>query len=123
MLTVHFTPAEVDLCHQLKSAGLPWDPAPGHFVWDGEGLIERPSPFHDRVYFILDLKHFLRRTGTTQRLVESMVWLPTWEQTRMLLSGRGVDPSSLIETLVTRGAIGSGTERYVLYEMLKASLH
>ena len=118
MTAVEFSPDEIDLCDQLKGAGLPWHPAPGHFVWDPQQLIERPSPFHDRVYFILDLKHFLRRTGTLQRLIETMVWLPTWEQGRRLLRDQGVPDSQVSTNLVDAKALSRGTERLVLYQQL-----
>jgi hypothetical protein len=63
-----FTPAEIELARRLKQLGLAWTPSVGHFVWDETGLINCTSPFHDYVYFILDLKHFLRRAGTIERL-------------------------------------------------------
>ncbi|EMI53369.1 hypothetical protein, partial [Rhodopirellula sallentina] len=96
---MRFSTEEVRLAHELKAAGLPWQPQPGHYVWDGEPLIEHDSPFHDRVFFILDLKHFLRRSETMERLVESMVWLPTWQQCRDLLRERGVSNNAIIERL------------------------
>lgn len=113
-----FTTDEVRLAHELKAAGLPWHPVPGHYVWDGEELIQPGSPFHDRVYFILDLKHFLRRSKTVERLVESMVWLPTWEQCRDLLDDRNVVSETISAHLHSTNAIANRTERAELYRLL-----
>lgn len=117
-----FSPEEIQLAHELKSAGLPWLPMPGQFVWDEEPLIKHDSPFHDRVFFILDLKHFLRRSGTIERLIESMVWLPTWEQCRELLADRGVGSSVVRSHLDSTNALDSGNERLELYRMLLKTL-
>lgn len=117
-----FTQKEIQLAHELKSAGLPWQPMPGQFVWDGEPLIKHDSPFHDRVFFILDLKHFLRRSETVERLIDAMVWLPTWEQCRELLNERGVDSSVVRSHLELTDALDSGTERLELYRILLKTL-
>ncbi|MCM2373897.1 hypothetical protein [Aporhodopirellula aestuarii] len=118
---MRFSPAEIGLAHEMKAAGLQWQPTPGHYVWDGESLIEHDSPFHDRVFFILDLKHFLRRSETMERLVESMVWLPTWQQCRDVLEQRGVDGHAIAEHLRRTDAIEQRTERLELYRLLLSS--
>jgi len=119
---VRFTAEEIELAHQLKAAKLDWTPQVGHFVWDGEALIEQSSPFHDRVFFILDLKHFLRRSGTMQRLAESMVWLPTWSQLRECLRRQGVSDEQVDQYLRRTDAIRQGTEREQLYRLLLTAL-
>lgn len=115
---MRFSTDEIRLAHELKAAGLPWQPQSGHFVWDGEPLIEHDSPFHDRVFFILDLKHFLRRSKTIERLVESMVWLPTWQQCRDLLDQRGVGSDVILKRIQETNAFELGTERLELYRLL-----
>ena len=82
---MQFSAQEIHGATQLRDLGLYWEPQPGHYVWDEAGLIELPSPFQDGVYFILDLKHFLRRAGTLDGLKQSMVWLPTWRDARLIL--------------------------------------
>ncbi len=117
-----FTQTEIELARRLKQLGLGWTPSVGHFVWDESGLIECSSPFHDHVYFILDLKHFLRRAGTIERLQQDLCWLPTWEQSRELLRQAGVAEAEVARRLVASGAIESGNERICLYEMLAEQL-
>jgi hypothetical protein len=121
-VTLKFTETEIQLAHELKAAGLPWRPAPGHYVWDGNDLIEHGSPFHDRVFFILDLKHFLRRSETMERLIDELVWLPTWEQCRMLLAERGYDSQQVAQIIHESNAIGNDCERSELYRTLLHSL-
>lgn len=89
----------IDLARRLKRLGLPWEPCPGHYVYDETGLIEPPSPFRARVYFILDLKHFLRRTGTLEELKVRFTWLPTWEDARNLLADLGISDEETAERL------------------------
>ncbi len=117
-----FTDNEIQLAHELKAAGLPWQPTPGHYVWDGDHLIECGSPFHDRVFFILDLKHFLRRSETMERLIEELVWLPTWEQCRDLLRQQRFNSSEVALRLSLTNAIAEDDERSELYRMLLDSL-
>lgn len=117
-----FSQDEIRLAHQLKAAGLPWNPRPGHYVWDGELLIQHDSPFHDRVFFILDLKHFLRRSETIERLVESMVWLPTWEQCRDELADRSVAAGEIFAHLQATDAFKNRNERLELYVLLLRTL-
>lgn len=120
--SVIFTQQEIDIARRLKAAGLGWEPEPGHFVFDEDNVVEAPSPFLENVYFILDLKHFLRRAGTVDDLRRRMCWLPTWEQARALLEANGVDSLTLIETLRDRHALETGVERLVAYEMLLDAL-
>ncbi|MFN5320783.1 MAG: hypothetical protein ACK493_04400 [Planctomycetota bacterium] len=117
-----FTPAEIELARRLKQLGLAWTPSVGHFVWDETGLINCTSPFHDYVYFILDLKHFLRRAGTIERLQQDLCWLPTWEQARELLRESGLPDVEVSQRLDARQALENATERLCLYELLAERL-
>lgn len=113
---------EIELARRMRDAGLAWEPAVGHFVYDEAGLIEVESPFQPRVYFILDMKHFLRRAETVARLKEAMFWLPQWDQTRALLRERGVGNETIARHLQETRAIEDGRELIVLYERLLAAL-
>lgn len=73
----------------LKEAGLSWRPHVGCFVRDPEVVIPEPSPFPDRVYFILNLNHFTQRFGSMEAIVERTVWIPTLHQCWEILSKRG----------------------------------
>jgi len=65
------------LASELKRAGLPWKPHVGCFLWDRDALIEASSPFPNRIYFILNLEHFLGRFETSEKIAEKLGWLPT----------------------------------------------
>lgn len=120
--SMKFTSTEIELARRLKQLGLAWTPAVGHYVWDEAGLIDCPSPFHDHVYFILDLKHFLRRSGTIERLQRDLCWLPTWEQARDLLRDAGFSDAEFSHRLAGSGALENGSERVFLYELLAGQL-
>ena len=119
---MQFSAAQIQLAHQLKEAGLPWEPAVGHYVHDPTELIEQRSPFQPRVYFILDLKHFLRRAGTPAGLAERLVWLPQWHQVRGLLREQGVTNATVQARLVESAALLSGQELTELYRLLRERL-
>ncbi|MGE0528843.1 MAG: hypothetical protein AB7P49_17395, partial [Bdellovibrionales bacterium] len=103
---------------QLRDLGLPWEPQPGHYVWDEKGIIEQPSPFQERVYFILDLKHFLRRAETIEGLKTSMFWLPTWWDVRTLLKKFDVSSETIANRLHQQRAIEQDGELMELYHLL-----
>jgi hypothetical protein len=113
-----FTPAEIELARRMKRLGLVWTPSVGHYVWDEAGLIDCVSPFHDHVYFILDLKHFLRRAGTIERLQQDLCWLPTWEQAREWLRQAGQSDAEVSQRVFGSRALEAGNERLLLYELL-----
>lgn len=119
---IHFSEEELDLAQLFKAYGLEWEPSVGHYVLDQSELIEVDSPFQDRVYFILDLKHFLRRSDTVENLKQRMCWLPTWEQARQLLRDRGVDDRTVAEHLRETRAIETSTERLELYRLLEDAI-
>ena len=107
---------------RLKQAGLAWKPHVGCFVWDREGSIPVDSPFPDRVYFILNLGHFLRLLGTVERVKERLVWLPTWHQARLAAEKLGVDGKALRHIWVGEKTPQPGEELLRLYELLLAAL-
>lgn len=111
-----------ELALRLKQAGLAWKPHVGCFVWDREGSIPVDSPFPDRVYFILNLGHFLRLLGTAERVRERLVWLPTWHQARLAAEKLGVDEKSLRDICTGERKPEPGEELLRLYELLLATL-
>ncbi|MEC8556195.1 MAG: hypothetical protein VXZ82_14395 [Planctomycetota bacterium] len=120
--SVRFSGEELDLAQLFKAYGLDWTPEVGHYVLDQSELIECESPFQDRVFFILDLKHFLRRSETIENLKERVCWLPTWEQMRQLLREHDVSDQTVVEHLELTQAIGRGTERLELYRLFEERL-
>ncbi|MEM7473443.1 MAG: hypothetical protein AAF483_00480 [Planctomycetota bacterium] len=117
--TVRFSDEELELAQLFKAYGLDWTPEVGHFVLDQSDLIDCESPFQDGVFFILDLKHFLRRSETIENLKQSVCWLPTWEQMRELLREYDVSDAQVSERMQETSAIDHGTERLELYRMLE----
>jgi hypothetical protein len=79
------------MARKLKRSGLDWIPQVGCFVWDPEEVIESPSPFPCRTYFVLNLDKFLRIFGSTENMIEKLVWLPTWYQARLVAAELGLD--------------------------------
>lgn len=74
----------------LKDKGLQWQPHVGCFVWDPDGFIEAPSPFPNRIYFILSMARFLQILGTVEQMIAKLVWLPTWHQGQILCRKLGL---------------------------------
>ena len=115
------TPFDAELCQlakQLKGAGLSWQPHVGCFVWDEAQVIEVSSPFPGRIYFILNLGHFLKRYGTVQDIAAQLVWLPTWHQARLLAQQIGIAPSQVKEALAGHDFGDPGSELSVLYRLI-----
>lgn len=117
-----FTTAEITQALELKRLGLDWNPGTGCYVWDEAGIIKCESPFHDLVYYILDIKHFLRRADSIEQLKRDLCWLPTWFDARQVLQGLGVTPEAITDRLKTDQAIENGTERMTLYRMIEEKL-
>lgn len=117
-MPVKFTQEEINEARRLKTLGLAWTPQPGHYVFDEQKRIEAPSPFQEGVYYILDLKHFLRRVDTIEQLVECMTWLPEWRDARRIAAELGVSDNEAAERLSAERAIETGTELLRLYRLI-----
>ena len=91
---VSFESDVLELAARLKQAGLRFRPHVGCFVWDPEGVIDAPSPFPQRVYFILNLKRFEQIFGSLESIAERLVWIPTETQARGILDNEGGDGQS-----------------------------
>lgn len=117
-----FSNEEIELAQLFKAFGLEWTPACGQYVLDQSGLIECASPFQPRVFFILDLKHFLRRCQTLDELKQRMCWLPDWQQARQVLEQLGVRSADVAQRLMDTRAIEHGCERLELYRLIEEQL-
>lgn len=107
---------------QLKEAGLPWRPHVGCFVWDREGCIEVPSPFPEKIYFILNLGHFLRLLGSIEDVVQKLVWLPTWHQARQIGAKLGIEDKELSDIFSGSAIPGPGQDLPALYGKILENL-
>jgi len=120
-------PIPFDLRHcqaaaQLKERGLPWTPHVGCFVWDPDEIMEVTSPFPNRIYFILNLGHFLRIFGSLEKISRKLVWLPTYHQACLLCDQVGVDQEEVSALLASADNIRAGEELLVLYKMILIKL-
>jgi hypothetical protein len=110
------------LAKQMKQLGLTWRSHVGCFVWDPESFIEPDSPFPGRIYFILSLPRFLKIFGTVEKIVEKVVWLPTWHQARLLCQKLGVKDEALVDMWQNNGGLPAGEEVVKVYELLIGAL-
>jgi len=107
---MHFTDIEIELAKSLKKAGFDWKPQPGHFVLDDDHVFHHTSPFQPHLFFILDLQHFLRYTGSIDGMKRRLVWLPTWLDAREQLRELGVSNHEMATYLHENKAIENGNE-------------
>jgi hypothetical protein len=103
---------------QLKQAGLDWEPQVGCFVWDPEGHIGVPSPFPHKIYFILNLNHFLKIFGDTQTMKEKLVWVPTWHQAILICQKMNVSHQQLNNLIQLRDILEPEASLLKLYHIL-----
>ncbi|NIQ37642.1 MAG: hypothetical protein GTN81_03520 [Proteobacteria bacterium] len=106
----------------LKKSGLLWKPHVGCFVWDRDQLIKVDSPFPERIYFILNLGHFIRLLGSVDNIAERLVWLPTWHQARLLAIRLGVEERDISGIWSSPDEIVPGDELLELYGILLRAL-
>lgn len=108
---------------EMKLCGLKWTPHVGCFVWDEKGVIQVSSPFPNRVYFILNMGHFLKIFGSLEGMQEQLTWVPTWHQARLLCRRVGVEKEAVRNTLDPRGgAENQGKELLSLYRLIAERL-
>jgi len=120
-------PTPFDLRHcqaaaQLKKRGLQWTPHVGCFVWDPDEVIEVTSPFPNRIYFILNLGHFLRIFGSGAEIAKKLIWLPTYHQVRLLCDQLGVDQEKILAATAAAEDIPAGDELLELYKIIHTRL-
>lgn len=122
MSTARFSTDEIQLARQLRDAGLDWTPGVGQFVYDEIGAIDAPSPFQERVYFILDMRHFLRRVETIAGMRAAFFWLPEYAQARDVLATLGVSSQQVRTRLQDAAAVEHRTELLTLYRLIHETL-
>jgi len=110
------------LADALKSAGLDWRPHVGCFVWDPNALIKVSSPFPGRIYFILNLGHFLNSFGSSENIRDQLVWLPTWHQARLVGERIGVERRAITDLWCSGETLPAGEDLLALYELILRAL-
>ena len=133
MTPVHFKP-EIDLApmpfddnicqqaRQLKAAGLEWRPHVGCFVWDPDNYIKQDSPLPNRIYFVLSLPRFIEIFGDIEKMVENLIWLPTWHQARWLCSELNVPGDAVSNLWQKNDDLSPGQELLHLYGVISNAL-
>lgn len=87
----------------------------------GPGRIHS-RPFPCRIYFILNLGHFMRIFGSAGEMVTRVVWLPTWHQARLLCIQLGIDGREVAGVWEENAAISPGEDLLALYHLLLKTL-
>lgn len=122
---IPFEPAVLEAARRLKAAGLQWRPHVGCFAWDPDGYMPVPSPFPERVYFVLNLGRFTEILGSVEAMQERLVWVPTWTQASALLAaaatpGAAANPVAAANPAATRTP--GAAALLALYARLEAAL-
>lgn len=112
-----------EMAAQLKEAGLPWNPHVGCFVWDRDEQINVPSPFPERIYFILNLGRFLDIFGSVENITQKLIWVPTWHQARLLCAKLGIDKHEIMDTMLDENYTSIAREVLLLYKILLKKLN
>lgn len=119
---MQFSDEEIQLAKNLRQHGLAWVPKAGHYIYDQTGFCKQPSPFQEKVYFILNYDYFMKAVGGVERFKEIMIWLPTWYDARQLLRSCDVSDQNILDQLCNQRAIEQGKERVALYEIIASVL-
>lgn len=93
---IPFDPQVCAAPRPLKDAGLPWLPNAGCLVRDPDDLIEPAAPIPNNVYFIVNLGHFFRRSGTTYDIAQSLECLPQPHQLHKLCEALGIKSKGVV---------------------------
>jgi hypothetical protein len=107
---------------QMKDAGLKWQPHAGCFVWDPENYIKQDSPFPNRIYFVLSVPRFIEIFGDIEKLVEKLVWLPTWHQARLLCQELGKPVDTVSKLWQGSDNLFPGDELFSIYQVIMNAL-
>lgn len=119
---VPFGLAHLELAREMKSRGLQWKPHVGCFVWDSKEIIEAPSPFPRRIYFILSLSRFVDIFGTAENAARNLVWLPTWHQARLIAVRLGVGLEKIAALWPEQSPPAPGEELLGIYRIILEAL-
>lgn len=119
---IPFGDRHCQLAASLKEAGLNWTPQIGCFVWDRDGHIPVKSPFPGKIYFVLNLGHFLKLLGTEKDLQEKLIWLPTWHQARIIAGKLGISDQEISSSLPSNKPAAAGEDLIAIYSLILEAL-
>ena len=121
-LLVHFSETEIEAAKRLRRRGLSGKPIAGHYLYDESGICKQPSPFQEKVNFVLNHPYFMGAVGGVERFEEIMLWLATWDDLREVRRDYGASDVDVTSFLNERRAIESGQERLTLCELVESCL-
>ena len=107
-----------EMAAKLKNAGIPWKPHVGCFIWDRDEYISVPSPFPERIYFILNLGRFTELLGSFEDIAEKLIWIPTWHQARELMNRLSRQQTEEKRIIKIDQSMNLDDEYAALYDML-----
>jgi len=114
---VRFSESEISTAMKMRAAGLNWKLESGQYVFDINGIMRAGSPFQAGIFLIDSTNTFEVMVGGPDELIESFVWLPTWEDCRSWLKNESVSEDRVIGAWQSGEALGL-SDRQVLYELM-----
>jgi hypothetical protein len=118
---MRFTDTEIQLATRMRGAGLVWEPAAGHYVFDIDGVVKAASPFQAGVFLISSPNAMERLVGGADDLHARFAWLPTWSDARDWLDARGASRQSVVDAL--QAAVASKrSDLEAIYSVVLANL-
>ncbi|MDZ7663801.1 MAG: hypothetical protein U5K27_00455 [Desulfotignum sp.] len=117
-----FSHRHTEMAEKLKETGLPFHPHVGCFVWDPQEVIKSPSPFPNRIYFILSLQRFLDIFGNKENIKKQLVWLPTWHQARVLCEKMDIGTDQIASLWQKEANMSPGEDLLAIYSILYETL-
>ena len=114
---MRFSEKEIEWAGRLRGVGLPWDPQPGHYVFDIDGVVKAPSPFQAGVYLINSPNEFAALVGGDAALHERFTWLPTLENAVDWLRAADVEDEAILGAWMAARESGQ-TEREGMYGLI-----
>lgn len=114
---MRFSEKEMEWAGRLRGAGLAWDPQPGHYVFDIDGVVRAPSPFQASVHLINSPNEFETLVGGDAALHERFTWLPTLENSVDWLRVAGVEDDAILDAWRV-GREAGRTEREAMYGLM-----
>ena len=118
---MRFTESEIAWAARLRGAGLQWDPQPGQYVFDIDGVMKAGSPFQAGVYLVSSVNSLTSAAGGEEAVPERFTWLPTWDDCRQWLVAAGVDDKEVMAAL-GKGLETGKSDRETLYQLIADTL-
>jgi hypothetical protein len=119
---IPFEDALCQLALEIKQLGLQWHPHVGCFLWDPDRFIVYPSPFPNRVYFVLSLPRFIDIFGSVENIVAKLVWLPTWHQARLICHQLEIEDNVMLGLLRGKKVLSMNEDLKYIYRCICTAL-